>query len=143
MTRVLLAAPPIYGHVSSVLGVARGLVARGFTVDVLTGAKYRDAVASAGARFLPLPAEVDFDDADLDAFLPGRDAYEGLAAMRQDMIGIFAKVIPGQAAALAQAVDALRPDVVITEIGFGGAVPLALTRPRGERPRCWACRPCR
>ena len=54
--------------------------------------------------------------------------------MRQDMIGIFAKVIPGQAAALAQAVDALRPDVVITEIGFGGAVPLALTRPRGERP---------
>mgnify|MGYP001120096913 FL=1 len=72
MTRILMTSPPIYGHLVSVVAVAGGLVARGFDVDVLTGAKYRGLVTRAGARFLPLPREVDYDDADLDAFLPGQ-----------------------------------------------------------------------
>lgn len=132
MTRVLMASPPIFGHLTAVLAVARGLVDRGCTVDILTGAKYRADVERTGGRFLPLPAEVDYDDADLDAFLPGRDAYEGIAAMRHDLIGMFARVVPGQSRALAAALDTAHYDAVIADIGFGGAVPVLLTR--AERP---------
>lgn len=135
MTRVLMASPPIFGHLTAVLAVARGLVDRGCAVDILTGAKYRADVERAGARFLPLPAAVDYDDADLDAFLPGRDAYEGIAAMRHDLIGMFARVVPGQSRALAAA----HYDAVIADIGFGGAVPVLLTR--AERPPMFGLSP--
>lgn len=131
--RVLLASPPIYGHVSPIVTVARGLVGRGFAVDVLTGAKFRRAVEEAGAGFLPLPAAVDFDDADLDAFLPGRDRYSGLAALRHDMIGMFARVIPGQARAVASALARDDYAAVLADVAFGGTMPLLLTAPAATR----------
>jgi UDP:flavonoid glycosyltransferase YjiC (YdhE family) len=132
--RVLLASPPIYGHVSPIVTVARGLVGRGFAVDVLTGTRFRRAVEEAGAGFLPLPAAVDFDDADLDAFLPGRDQYSGLAALRHDMIGMFARVIPGQARAVTSALARDDYVAVLADVAFGGTMPLLLAGPAATRP---------
>lgn len=134
MTRIVMTSPPIYGHLVSVVAVAGGLVARGFDVDVLTGAKYRGLVTRAGARFLPLPREVDYDDADLDAFLPGRANHTGLAGLRHDMIGMFARVVPGQDAALTQALAAGDYVAVIGDVAFGGTMPLLL-RSRDDATR--------
>ena len=101
--KLLLASPPIHGHILSILGVAEGLASRGHDICVLAGQKYRGRVEAAGARFLPLLAAVDFDDADLDAFLPGRADKRGIAALRHDLIGIFMSVVPAQYRALNQA----------------------------------------
>jgi len=132
--RVLMATPPIHGHAASVVGVARGLVERGFAVDVLTGAKYRGVVEAAGAGFLPLPPEADYDDADLDAFLPDRARRRGLAALRYDMIGMFARVIPAQDAAVAAALAGGDHAAVLADVAFGGVTPLLLRAPAAHRP---------
>ena len=64
------------------LTIGRALAARDHRVTVLTGRKYGAAVQSFGLSFLPLPAEIDYDDANLGAWLPGRDRYKGIAAGR-------------------------------------------------------------
>ena len=128
--KLLLASPPIHGHILSILGVAEGLASRGHDICVLAGQKYRGRVEAAGARFLPLPAAVDFDDADLDAFLPGRADKRGIAALRHDLIGIFMSVVPAQYRALRSALATESFDAVITELVFGGTLPYLLTTPR-------------
>lgn len=132
--KLLLASPPIHGHILSILGVAEGLASRGHDICVLAGQKYRGRVEAAGARFLPLPAAVDFDDADLDAFLPGRADKRGIAALRHDLIGIFMSVVPAQYRALRSALATESFDAVITELVFGGTLPYLLTTPRHRRP---------
>ena len=97
MSHFLLPSTPIYGHVAPMVGIGRGLRERGHRVSVLTGSKFRAAVEAAGLGFLPLPAEADYDDAELDAWLPGRDRYRGLAAGRYSVIGLF--VLPSVPAA--------------------------------------------
>ena len=69
MSHFLLPATPIYGHVTPMVAIGRGLVTRGHRVTVLTGRKYAGTVRGAGLGFRPLPAEVDYDDAQLDAWL--------------------------------------------------------------------------
>lgn len=69
---------PIYGHLQPIVDLGRGLRQRGASVTVLTGRKYEDLVLQSGLAFAPLPGEVDFDDDDLDAWLPGRDKMHGL-----------------------------------------------------------------
>ena len=132
--KLLLASPPIHGHILSILGVAEGLASRGHDICVLAGQKYRGRVEAAGARFLPLPAAVDFDDADLDAFLPRRADKRGIAALRHDLIGIFMSVVPAQYRALRSALATESFDAVITELVFGGTLPYLLTTPRHRRP---------
>jgi UDP:flavonoid glycosyltransferase YjiC (YdhE family) len=67
---VLMPSSPIYGHVVPMLAIGEDLVRRGHEVVVLTGRKYEAAVRERSLGFVPLPADVDFDDADLDAWLP-------------------------------------------------------------------------
>ena len=132
MATLLLPSSPIYGHLVPMLAVARALVDRGHEVAVLTGTKYRDHVQGTGARFLPLPPEADYDDADLDAWLPGRNRHRGLAAVRHDLIGMFVRPIPAQHRALTAALAADRYDAVVCELAFAGAIP-TLQVPAGER----------
>lgn len=42
--KLLLASPPIHGHILSILGVAEGLASRGHDICVLAGQKYRGRV---------------------------------------------------------------------------------------------------
>jgi UDP:flavonoid glycosyltransferase YjiC (YdhE family) len=113
--------------------IARGLIAHGHSVTMLTGTKYRGLAERSGASFVPLPAEVDYDDANLDAWLPGRDRNKGLAAVRYDLIGMFARPIPAQHRALAAELATGRYDAVVSEGVFMGALPTLLTVPKEKR----------
>lgn len=127
MSHFLLPSTPIYGHVTPMLTIGRGLLDRGHQVSVLTGQKYRRTVESQGMTFLPLPAEVDYDDAHLDRWLPGRDRYKGVAAGRYDIIGIFVGPLRAQHDALRAALVLGCYDAVVCESAFLGALPILLT----------------
>ena len=133
MTSVLLASTPVRGHVTPLLSVAASLIAAGDRVRFLTGARYREEVLATGADFLPLPAEADYDDRDMDAAFPGRRGLKGPAGIRYDMIEIFLRPVPAQLRAVRDAVAAEPTDAILAESMFaGGAVLSGL--PAAERP---------
>jgi MGT family glycosyltransferase len=133
--RLLLAVTPIYGHIVPLLGIGRGLVARGHHVSVLTGRKYAAAAAAGGMAFRPLPPAADFDDADLDGWLPGRQRRSRLAAARQDVVGFFVRPLPAQHVALRDELAVGNYDAVLGDVAFLGALPLLLgTPPAGRVP---------
>lgn len=133
MTSVLLAATPVRGHVTPLLAVAEALLAAGDRVRFLTGSRYRDEVEATGAEFLPLPAEADYDDSDVDAAFPGRRGLSGPAGIRYDMIEIFLRPVPAQLRAVRAALAAEPTDAILAESMFAGAAMLA-ELPRAERP---------
>ena len=132
MSNFLLPSTPIYGHLSPMVAVARGLVERGHQVTVLTGRKYAALVREAGLGFLPLPAEVDYDDAHLEDWLPGREHLHGLALGRHDILGMFIRPLGGQYRALQAALAGGRYDAVVCEAAFLGVLPL-LAVPADQR----------
>lgn len=132
MSHFLLLSTPIYGHVTPMLAIGSGLADSGHRVTVLTGRKYRSAVQGQGMTFRPLPADVDYDDARLDEWLPGRADHGGLAAGRRDIIGIFVRPMLSQYRALATALAGTGFDAVVCESGFLGVLPL-LCAPPSER----------
>lgn len=133
MTSILLTSTPIRGHVTPLLSVAAALVEAGDRVRFLTGARYRDDVLAAGAEFLPLPAEADYDDRDMDAAFPGRRGLTGPAGIRYDMTEIFLKPVPAQLRAVRAALDAEPTDAILSESMFAAAAVLT-GLPREERP---------
>jgi len=130
----LLCAPPIYGHLAPLVAVGRGLAARGHGITVLTGAKYRDLVTGAGLRFAPLPAEVDFDDADLEELLAPASAARGVGAIREGMLALFVRVIPAQHRAVLALLEAEPFDAVLAEGAFTGLVPYLSLPPADRLP---------
>lgn len=133
MADVLVPLIPIYGHVLPLLTIARGLVARGHRVTVLTGRNYAGAVEAAGLRFRPLPAAADFDDDDLDSWLPGRGRGGRLAAGRHDILGLFIAPLAAQHAALAAELATSPVDCVVADAAYLGVLPTLLTVPPGDR----------
>lgn len=122
MTAILITSTPVHGHVMPLLAVTRSLVAAGHDVRFLTGLRYREHVEDAGARYLPLPAEADFDDRSIDASFPGRIGLTGPAAIRYDMLEIFLRPVPHQVAAVREALAAERTDVILSEPMFAGMI---------------------
>lgn len=133
MTSILLTATPVHGHVTPLLAVAASLVAAGDRVRFLTGSRYREQVLATGADFLPLPAEADYDDRDMDAAFPGRRGLKGPAGIRYDMIEIFLKPVPAQLRAVREAIAAEPTDAILAESMFAGAAVLS-GLPRSQRP---------
>jgi UDP:flavonoid glycosyltransferase YjiC (YdhE family) len=129
----LMCSSPIHGHVAPVTAVAERLIERGDAVSILTGRKYEGAVTRVGASFLPLPESVDYDDADLDAWLPDRDRYKGLAGLRRDLIGMFVRPIPEQHRAVQRLLADPRWDAVIAEFAFTGLLPTLHAVPPEQR----------
>ena len=138
MSRLLVASTPAHGHVMPMLVIARDLVARGHQVQVLTGSRFFDAVAAAGAEHVVLPHAADYDDRDATAAFPGRQSKAGVAQLRFDIDHVFLDPIPHQLAAVDEILDRFAPDAVITDSAFLGAVPLAM-RPRTQRPPVIVC----
>ncbi|SEB39190.1 UDP:flavonoid glycosyltransferase YjiC, YdhE family [Paramicrobacterium humi] len=133
MTSILVCSTPVHGHVTPVLAAARFLVDQGHAVYLLTGARYADRVVATGATFLPLPAEADYDDTDMDAAFPGRVGRTGPDGIRYDMTTIFLAPAIAQAAAVDSAVAEYAIEVVLAESLFLGAAGLC-ARPRAARP---------
>jgi len=137
MTRYLIAATPVHGHVMPMLAIAKGLTGRGHHVRVLTGSRFADAAAAAGADHVPLPPPADYDDRNPDAAFPQRRELTRLARLRFDMDNVFINPIPAQAAALTDLLDD-QVEAVLTDSAFLGAIPL-LRRPRRSRPSVLVC----
>ncbi|PZU41999.1 MAG: glycosyl transferase [Arsenicicoccus sp.] len=135
MSRVLICVQPARGHVGPTAPLARALVAAGHEVSVITGARYLDTFADLGARTLPLPPEVDFDDTDLDGSVPGRAGLSGMRLARFDLTR-FVEAMPHQLRVVDQEI-ARGIDVVLCDPLFLAGMQLVL-RPRASRPRVLA-----
>jgi UDP:flavonoid glycosyltransferase YjiC (YdhE family) len=125
---VVLCSVAAEGHVRPMLGVARGLVARGWRVRFLTGARFADLVGETGAEFLALPADADT----LDRLDRGR-RRAGLAALNEEMRLAFLDPAPGQARALLGALEREPADAVLAESTFVGVAALH-SLPADRRP---------
>lgn len=133
MARLLLSSTPIFGHVTPMLAIGRALVDRGHQITLLTGRKYAQRAEALGMSVVPLPAEVDYDDAHLDDWLPGREDLSGIAAGRHDILGLFVRPLPVQARALDEALAEQPYDAVVSDAAFLGSLPLLLGTPAPER----------
>lgn len=135
MTKVIVVASPIHGHVMPLLPVAADLVRRGHDVLVHTGSRFSEHVRRIGARHVPLPAEADFDDRDLSAAFPGRDDVPpGPPRTAWDLMHVFTDPVPAQYESLRKLLADFPATVVIGDAAFGGSTALALTHERTARP---------
>ena len=133
MPKILIASCPPVGHIAPLLNVARGLVARGDRVTVLTSARHADAIRATGADARPLPLGADYEDSALDADLPGRAETSGIARINFDVEHIFVRPLPHQFNAVRELLAEGDYDVILTDAFFLGTLPLLLddtaTRP--------------
>ncbi|MET0901369.1 MAG: glycosyltransferase [Mycobacterium sp.] len=137
MSSILIACVPAHGHVMPLLAAAAGFVRRGDDVRFLTGARFADRIAAAGATPLPLPAEADYDESLFDSF-PERAKLKGTKAVAFDVEQVFARPAKAQYLAIVEAMAAKSVDVVISDPVFLGAAFL-LAHPRPARPAVVMC----
>ncbi len=133
MATYLLCSNPIHGNLVPLQAIGEHLVSRGHRVVVLTGSRFATRIRAAGLGFRPLGGDADYDDRDVDTYLPDRGDKRGLALARYDIETIFVRPIPAQAASVRDAIAAERPDAVLVDGMFAGVVPLLLG-PREGRP---------
>jgi MGT family glycosyltransferase len=122
MSRILFATVPVVGHIAPLLPLCRALVARGHDIGWYSGAKYRDKVEAAGARFFRYRHARDFDDLRLDATFPERSALKGLAQLAFDMKHVFIDAGEGQLEDLQAIVKEFPADVVVADAAMLGAL---------------------
>lgn len=134
MGNYLICSAPARSHVAPMITIANHLRQNGHRVRMLTGLLYETQVAATGVEFLPLPAECDFDDSDLDAAFPGRSATKGLDRFRFDIDRIFIDSIGPQRRALTEQIAAERPDAIMVDLGYTGVIPLLLGPPDARPP---------
>ena len=82
MARFLMKTDAAFGHVLPTIPIARKLVERGHEVAWITGKKYREKVESTGARFHPLPKEIDPGEMEYYDFYPEVKELKGLAQIK-------------------------------------------------------------
>jgi UDP:flavonoid glycosyltransferase YjiC (YdhE family) len=140
MTRVIIAATPVYGHVAPLRAIAADLVRRGHHVTFLSGSAFKAFVEETGATFVSLTGNADFDISDPDAF-PGRlKVPPGPPQIDFDIRHLFTDPIAEQHHALqALLADAEteQPDeavVLLHDTVFMGLWPVLLGAP-GRRPK--------
>ncbi|WP_396645812.1 glycosyltransferase [Microbacterium sp.] len=131
--KLLLCSSPIFGHVSPLITVAASLTEAGHDVIFLTGRKYQARVEDAGATFVALPAEADYDDADLEAWLPDRSSRKGLDAVVYDITGMFLRPLAAQHRAVHSLRQAHSFDAIVGESAFLGLLPTLLKEKPGQR----------
>src|SRR5687768_16287591 len=95
MTKILMGTMAFAGHVNPGLPIARKLVERGNQVWWYTGKKYQSKVEATGAKFVPMTAGHDYDDADLEAFIPKQKELTGLAKLKDAIKHVFADAMIG------------------------------------------------
>ncbi|MGW0160609.1 glycosyltransferase [Mycobacterium sp. NPDC003323] len=126
MPEILIACCPPIGHISPLLNVARGLVARGDRVTVLTSSRHADKIRAVGAEARPLPAAADYEDSAFDADLPGRAETSGIARINFDVEHVFVRPMPYQFSALQELLADNDYDAIITDAFFLGTLPYLL-----------------
>ncbi|MGV9478877.1 glycosyltransferase [Gordonia aichiensis] len=133
MSHYLLASTPLVGHVAPLVAVARDLTARGHEVTMLTGSRFAPSIRAAGAQPLRLDGVADFDERELDTYLPHADRYHGIGLSRYQLTQTFVRPMPEQWRGLRAALDAAPVDAILVDNFFLGALPL-LVGQRRQRP---------
>ena len=82
MARFLIMTDMAVGHVMPTMPIAKKLVERGHEVVWITGRKYKEKVESTGARFHPLPKEIDLGEMEYYDFYPEVKELKGLAQIK-------------------------------------------------------------
>ncbi len=133
MARFLVASMPFVSHMNPSRPIVRALVDRGHEVVWLAGQKFTPQVAATGAHHLALPAELDFDEDQLDTVFPGRVGLKGIAQFKWNIKHIFLDAAPAELRALQVALGNFPADALLSETTFAGA---QLLREQGGPP--WA-----
>lgn len=141
MTRIIIAATPIYGHVAPLRSLAADLVGRGYHVTFLSGSASKTFVKGAGATFVPLSGNADFDASDPDAFPERLSVQAGPPQIDFDIRHLFVDPIAEQHRALQALLAAAEkeqpgePVVLLHDTVFMGMWPVLLgatgLRPKG------------
>ena len=127
MSTYLVCSTPVYGHVAPMLTIAEYLAARGHRVIVLTGSRFAERVEEQGLEFRPLGGNADFDDRDMDSYLPDRDRHSGLALAQYDIQTMFVNTIPAQYRAVEGILASEKPDAILVDGVFAGVSPILLS----------------
>ena len=131
MSSYLFCSTPVHGHVSPMLALAAALVGRGHEVTMLTGSRFEERVRAAGARFVSLTGIADFDDRDVESYLPDRGRYRGLAQAQYDIQTIFVRPSAQQFRSVESLLQSQEFDAVLVDGAFAGVLPLL----SGSAPR--------
>ena len=119
--RVLVATVPQTGHVQPMLLVARALIEAGHDVTWYAATKFAARIAAVGARFAPMNAALDWDDADLDAALPALRGSRGLTRVKLQLRELFIAPMIDQLRDLDALIGADRPDLILADQAHLGA----------------------
>ena len=120
MTRFLFATFPVSGHVNPGLPIARELVARGHDVRWYSTQRFRRAIESTGARWVPFRAATPIDEEWLAEQFPGRPEG-GIRQLQFDIENIFVNLIPGALLDLEHELARERADVIVSDNAFAAA----------------------
>jgi MGT family glycosyltransferase len=133
MSRFLIAATSVPGHVFPLLAVSQHLVDRGHEVVVHTGSLFRKRAEATGARFVPFRREIDIDYRELDECFPERRKLApGPAQICFALKHVFADAIPHQRDGICDIRREFPADAIIVDTMFCGTFPFLLG-PRDER----------
>ncbi|MGW4909080.1 glycosyltransferase [Streptomyces sp. NPDC004270] len=110
------------------------LTERGHEVLFYTGTRFEDRVRKTGARFVPYPAEVDIDGADLSATFPERDELAPFERISFDFKHFAADPAPLHDKRLQELLAEFPATVVISELLSLWTLATVLRAPRGQRP---------
>lgn len=130
--RYLFAPIPFTGHVNPGLPIARELVRRGHDVRWYSSPRFKRAIESVGARWVPLRHALPVDEERLGEMWPERPTA-GIAQMQHDIKNVFVEFIRGALVDLEEELRREPVDVVIAD--NGSAVVEALHQKLGV---CWA-----
>jgi UDP:flavonoid glycosyltransferase YjiC (YdhE family) len=132
MTRVIMAAIPVPGHVNPLRPIAAHLVAQGHEVVFVTGTTMRDAVEATGATFHPLKGAANYDGRDVYRCFPHlTQAEPGVPQIEVYISEVLAGPMKDQHETI-QDVLAQRPDtptVAMHDLCFNGLWPVQLGAP--------------
>ena len=128
MARLLVSTVPLTGHVNPMRVLVRALVERGHEIHWYAASKFAAAIEATGARFWPMRAARDWDDADVEAALPSLRGRRGLSRAKAQLHAMFLEPMPDRLEDLGALVDALSPDALLSDAACLGAALLSETR---------------
>jgi hypothetical protein len=132
MTRIIVAATPVYGHVAPLQSIAADLLRRGHHVTFLAGSTFKASVERIGASYVALSGNADFDASNPTAFPRRADVPVGPAQIDFDIRHTFIDPIPQRHRALQLLLGEAgreqpgEPIVLLHDTAFMGMWPVLL-----------------
>ncbi|MBR1159669.1 glycosyltransferase [Bradyrhizobium elkanii] len=137
--KILVASVPAPGHVNPMLAITRILKADGHEVAFHTGAGFEARVTASGARFLPLPADADFDPGNPFERAPElKTEPPGFKWLRIALERFFIDNIAAQHRGVQSVLQDFPADVILGDDMFFGLLPMLLGS-RLKRPPVALC----